>query len=108
MIYLFTSTFNCLIGIPAIDNLSVTDSCTSITASWDITEGPCRDLSYNVTLSSSDGVTLGPFTTSDTNYTFTGVDTINGTISVNVFALDNSIRGDDVTGTAVIDVSPNG
>ena len=96
------------IGIPAIDNLSVTDRCTSITASWDITEGPCRDLSYNVTLSSSDGVTLGPFTKSGTNYTFTEVDTIIGTISVNVFAFNDNVRGSDVTKTAVIDMSPSG
>ena len=98
-----------LIEIPAIDNLIVTDKCTSVTASWDITEGPCRDLSYNVTLSSSDGVTLGPFTTNDTNYNFTtNVDTINGTIIVDVFALNGNVRGGNVTGTAVIMVSSIG
>ena len=94
------------IGIPSIDNLSVTDRCTSVTASWN--EGHCRDLSYNVTLSSSDGITLGPFTTSDTSYSFTGVDAIIGTISVNVFAFNDNIRGSDVTKTAVIDISPSG
>ena len=65
-------------------------------------------MSYNVTLSSSDGVTLGPFTTNDANYTFTGVDTINGTISVNVFAFNDNARGGNVTETAVTDVSPSG
>ena len=65
--------------------MTVVDSFSAVTASWDISEGPCRDLSYNVTLSLSDGVTLEPITTNDTNYTFTGVDTINGNISVDVF-----------------------
>ena len=98
-----------LIEIPSIDNLRVADRCTNVTVSWDITERPCRDLSYNVTLSSSDGVTLGPFTTSDTNYTFTtNVDTINGTIIVDVFALNGSVREGDVIGTAVVDVSSIG
>ena len=91
-----------LIGIPAIDNLSITDRCTSVTASWDISEGPCSDLSYNITLSSSDGVTLGPVTTNDTAYNFNRTDE---SISVDVFAFnENAIRGD----VAVIDVSPNG
>ena len=65
-------------------------------------------MSYNVTLSSSDGVILGPFTTSDTAYNFTGVDTINGNITVDVYALNDNARGGDVTETAVIDVSPSG
>ena len=99
-------TYNTIsIGIPAIDNLSVTDRCTSVTASWD--EGPCRDLSYNVTLSSSDGVILGPFTTNNTNYTFTDVDTINGIITIDIFDFNTNARGDVVTETAVIDKFPN-
>ena len=65
-------------------------------------------MSYNVTLSSSNGVTLGPFTTNDTAYNFTGVDTINGNISVGVFAFNDNIIGSDVTETAVTNVSPNG
>ena len=96
------------IGIPPVGNLIVADQCTNVTASWVNTEGRCRDLSYNVTLSSSDGVTLGPFTTSDTNYTFTGLDTINGTISVNIFAFNDNAMGSHVTITAVADVSPSG
>ena len=96
-----------LIGIPSIGNLSVADRCTNVTASWDISE-LCRDLSYNVTLSSSDGFTLGPFTTNDTNYNFTGVDAINGAISVCSVAFNDNARGSDATETADIDVSPNG
>ena len=65
-------------------------------------------MSYNVTLSSSDGVTLGPFTTNDTNYTFTGVDTVNGNITVDLFAFNDNARGSDVTVTAVFNVSPSG
>ena len=102
-------TYNTIpIGIPAIVNLRVADRCTSVTASWDNTGEPCRDLSYNVTLSSSDGVTLGPFTTNDTAYNFTGVDKINGNISVGTFAFNDNARGSNVTETAVIDVSPSG
>ena len=96
------------IEIPSVANVSVADQCTNVTASWVNTGEPCRDLSYNVTLSSSDGVTLGPFTTSDANYTFTGLDTINGNISVYVFAFNDNARGGDVIATAVVDVSPNG
>ena len=96
------------IGIPAIDNLNVTNRCTSVTASWDITEGPCRDLPYNVTLSSSDGVTLGPFITNDTAYNFTTNLTINGDITVNVFAFNENAMGGDVIETADIEVSSNG
>ena len=65
-------------------------------------------MSYNVTLSSSDGVTLGPFTTNNTNYTFTGVDIINGNISVNVLVFNGNSMGGNVSETAVIGVSPNG
>ena len=88
--------------------MRVADQCTSVTAGWVNTEGLCRDLSYNVRLSSSDGVTLGPFTTSDTTYNFTGVDTINGNISVYVFAFNGNARGGDVIVTADVGVSPNG
>ena len=94
------------IEIPLVVNVRVVDQCTSVTASWN--EGPCRDLSYNVTLSSSDDVTLGPFTTNDSNYNFTGVDTINGDISVDVFTFNDNARGGNVTKTAVVDVSPSG
>ena len=86
----------------------VADQCTIIRASWDITEGSCTDLSYNVTLLSSDGVMLqGPFTTSDTVYDFTNVETLNGIFNVNV-SINNNTRGASVTETAVINVSRNG
>ena len=90
----------------------MTVKCINVTATWDINGEPCRDLSYNVTLSSSHVVTLGPFTTNDTNYifiitndtayNFTDVDTV---ISINVFAFnEKAIRGDD----AGVNVSSNG
>ena len=91
--------------IPLVVNVRVVDQCITVTASWN--EGPCRDLSYNVTLSSSDGVTLGPFITNDPAYSFTG-DKINGNISVDVFAFNDNARGTCVTKTAVVDVSPSG
>ena len=91
-----------------VGNLILVDQCTAVTATWDNTEVSCRDLSYNITLSSSDGVTLGPFRTGDTAYIFTDIDIINGNISVIAFAFNDNARGGDVTGTAVINVSPNG
>ena len=83
----------------------VADQCTIIRASWDITKGSCTDLSYNVTLLSSDGVILqGPFTTSDTVYTFNDVEAFNGVLNVNV-SINGNARGASVTETAIINVS---
>ena len=86
----------------------VADQCTIIRASWDITEGSCTDLSYDVTLLSSDGVILqGPFTTSVTVYDFTNVETFNGIFNVSIVPIGNS-RGASVTEMAVIDISRGG
>ena len=98
-----------LIEIPTIENLTVVDQCATIRASWDITEGSCTDLSYNVILSSSDGVTLqGPFTTNNTVHTFTNVDTFNETITVSIVPISGNVKGVSVIGAAVTDVSPDG
>ena len=108
-ISLCPTVYYILIEIPPVDNLIVSDQCTIIRASWDITEGSCTHLSYDVTLLSSDGVILqGPFITSDTVYDFTNVETLNGVFNVIVFPYDNNARGASVTETAVIDVSPDG
>ena len=96
------------IEIP-VENLMVADQCTTIRASWDITEGPCTDLSYDVTLSSSDGVILqGPNTTSNTVYTFTDVEAFDGNLNVRVVPINGNARGASVTEMAVVDVSPDG
>ena len=98
-----------IIEIPRANNLMVTDQCTTIRASWDITEGSCTHLSYDVTLLSSDGVMLqGPFTTSDTIYNFSNVEAFNGTFTVSVVSINSNVRGASVTETAVINVSPDG
>ena len=95
--------------IPPVENLMVTDQCTTIKASWDITEGSCTDLSYDVTLLSSDGVILqGPFTTSDTVYVFIDVETFNGPFNVNVVPINGNARGASITGMSVIDVLQGG
>ena len=87
----------------------VADQCTTIRASWDITEGSCTHLSYNVTLLSSDGVILqGPFTTNDTVYNFTDVETFNGTSNVNVVPINGNARGASVTQMSVIDALQGG
>ena len=84
------------IGIPPVENLMAVDKCTTVTVSWSITEGSCRGLSYNVTLTSSNGV-LGPFITSNTAYNFTNATTLNGMFNVTVFAFNRNARGDSVT-----------
>ena len=85
----------------------VTDQCTTIRASWDITEGSCTDLSYNVTLLSSDGVILQDIT-SDTVYDFTNVETLTSPLNVTIVSINGNVRGASVTETAVISVSRNG
>ena len=87
----------------------VVDQCTTIRASWDITEGSCTHLSYNVTLLSSDGVILqGPFTTSDTVYNFTNVETLNGIFNVSIVAISGNARGASVIQMSVIDALQGG
>ena len=87
----------------------VTDQCTTIRASWDITEGSCTGLSYNVTLLSSDSIILqGPFITNDTVYSFTDVEILNGIFNVRVVPINGNARGASVTEMAVIDVLQGG
>ena len=86
----------------------VVDQCTTIRASWDITEGSCTNLSYNVTLLSSDSAILqGPFTTSDTVFNFTNVEAFDGRFNVNVASIGNP-RGASVTEMAVVGVLQGG
>ena len=97
------------IEIPPVENLTVTDQCTTIRASWDITEGSCTPLSYDVTLLSSDGVMRqGPFTTSDTVYNFTDVETLSGIFNVTVVPINGNSRGTSATEMAANDVLPGG
>ena len=86
------------------------DNCTSVTVSWDITdEGSCKDLSYNVSLTSlDDGVILQSVITTDTSHTFTGVETANEMFSVNVFVVNRDARGPSRTAIPVVRISPNG
>ena len=87
----------------------VADQCTTIRASWNITEGSCTHLLYDVTLSSSDGVTLqGPLTTSDTVYNFTNVEIYNENFRVSVVSINNNARGASVIGAAVFGVLQEG
>ena len=95
------------IEIPPVHNLMVADQCTTIRASWDITEGSCTNLSYDVTLLSSDGVILQG-TTNDTVYNFIDVETLNGTFNVSVVPINGNARGANVTKMAVIGVLPSG
>ena len=98
-----------VIEIPPVNNLMVADQCTTVRTSWDITEGSCTALSYDVTLLSSDGVILqGPFITNDTVYNFTDVEAFNGTFTVSIVPINGNARGASVTETAVISVSADG
>ena len=96
------------IGIPPVENLMAVDNCTSVIVSWDITdEGSCKDLSYNVLLTSlDDGVILQSMMTNDTSYNFTGVEASNEMFSVNVSV--GNARRPSRTSTANVGVSPNG
>ena len=96
------------IGIPPIENLMAVDNCTSVTVSWDITnEGTCRDLSYNVLLTSlDDGVILQSIITSDTSHTFS-VEPSNKLFSVNVSTFNENARGPSCTAIANVN-APNG
>ena len=95
--------------IPPVKNLTVADQCTSIIANWSTPEGPCIDLSYSVTLLSSNGTKLqGPYTTNDTVYNFTNVEALNGVLNVTVVSIGNVSRGANVTEMAVANVSQGG
>ena len=95
--------------IPPVENLMVVVQCTTIRASWDITEGTCTNLSYDVTLLSSDGVILqGPFTTNDTVYDFTDVEAFNGNFNVTVAPMNDNARGATFTNFSVIGILANG
>ena len=85
------------------------DLCATIRASWSTPEGPCTNLSYNVTLLSSDGVILqGPNTTSDTVYDFTDVEAFDGPFTVIVVPFNDNVTEASTTESSVIDVSLNG
>ena len=93
------------IGIPPVENLMAVDNCTSVTVSWDITnEGSCKDLSYNVSLTSLDGVVLQSIITSDTSHTFIGVEASNELFSVNVSTVNGNARGPSRTAIANVNV----
>ena len=98
------------IGISPVENLMAVDNCTNVTVSWDITdEGPCKDLSYNVSLiSSDDGVTLQSVITDATSHTFTGVETSNEMFNVSVTAFNENATGPSRIATAAVHISSNG
>ena len=93
--------------IPSVENLMVADQCTTIRASWDITEGPCTDLLYNVTLLSSNGEILRE--PSITNGTFDEFDTVIGTFNGNVYVrvvpMNDNTTGTPATHSSVIGMS---
>ena len=96
------------IGIPPVENLMVVDHCTSVIVSWDITdEGPCRGLSYNVSLTSlDDGVKLQSMMTNDNSHTFS-VEPSNERFSVSVSTFNKNATGPLRTTTANVN-APNG
>ena len=90
--------------IPPVENIMVTDQCASVRASWNITEGPCTGISYDVTLLSTDGETLGgPFITNDTFDEFdTVIETFNGNVNVRVVPMNDNTTGTPATRSSVI------
>ena len=105
-VHTYVCVFANPIEIPPVKNLMAIDECTTVKVSWDVIAS-CRGLSYNVILTSSDGV-LGPFTTNGTTYNFTNVETLNGMLYVTVFAFNENARAVNATVTAVNTVSPEG
>ena len=92
-----------------VENLTVTDQCTTVRASWNVTEESCTDLSYNVTLLSSDGVILqGPNRTNETKYSFSNVEDFNGGFVVTVAPMNGNARGANFMKFSVIGISANG
>ena len=80
----------------------VADQCTTIRANWSVPEGPCTDLSYNVTLLSSNGTKLqGPFKTRYTVYNFT-VEAFDGIVNVTIVPMNDDARGAPFTNFSVI------
>ena len=108
LLCLYICSYYCIpIGIPPVKNLMVVDNCTSVTVSWDITDGPCRNLSYNVLLTSlDDGVILQSMMTNDTNHTFS-VEPSNELFSVSVSTFNENTRGPSHTSIANVN-APNG
>ena len=107
---IYTYYISTYIGIPAVENLTAVDNCTSVTVSWDITdEGSCEHLSYNVSLISlDDGVILRSNTTDATSHTFMEVETSNELFNVSVTAFNVNARGPSNISTADVHVASNG
>ena len=63
----------CIGNPPSPGDITITEGCLSIITSWDpFTSDPvCGPVSYDVTISPSDGVTM--IRINDTSYNFTGV-----------------------------------
>ena len=83
------------------------DNCTSVTVSWNVTDRPCRNLSYNVSLTShDDGVILQSLITNNTSHTFS-VEPSNELFSVSVSTFNENATGPSRTAIANVN-APNG
>ena len=72
-----------IIGLPFSGDITINEGCLTFTASWDpVTSDPvCGSVSYDVTISPSDGVVMLRIT--DTSYNFAGLTTdISYTVTV--------------------------
>ena len=78
--------------IPPVDNLKALDNCNSITTTWDAVLA-CGSVSYSVTLSTSDGVKMGPYVTNKNSYTFHDTRELSGIINVSVTTISNDYDG---------------
>ena len=95
-----------IIEIPAIENLTAVDQCSFVKASWNITETPCKNFLYNVTLIHSNH-TVSHITNS-TTFNFTNTSELNGDRRVYVFAFNGNAKGKNDSDIAVDKVPPTG
>ena len=88
--------------IPPVNDLMAVDNCNNITASWSRIVGPCENSSYAITLSSSTGDTMGPFTTPETFYIFNNTIHLSAIININVVAVHSGYIGSASVATAKV------
>ena len=110
-ILVYVHALHFTVGIGRLSDITVCKGCLSIITSWDpVSSHPvCEPLSYDVTISPSDGVMMMRIT--DTSYNFTGL-TLNTYYTVTVAGRNNAGVGESVSVTVnsstIANVVPHG
>jgi len=85
--YVLRNVVNFVTEIPPVNDMKVVDNCVNVMVSWNRIVGPCANSSYVITLSSSNGDTMGPFMTNETSHAFSNTGQLSGMINVTVIAV---------------------